>query len=796
MLKNTLKIAWRKLYNHKTTTFTKIFSLSVGIISLFYISMNIISELKYDTFHSKLSNIYRVNTDIESPTGNLELALSATPVGAYLKSVVPEISEYTRVYKEYGSHAIKYGEKLFSESENIYFSDASFFKIFDFKSIHGNIPTALEGPDKMIITERTAIKYFGSADKAVDQIVLYDGTPFTITGVIQNIPVQSHLQFDFLVSMPTFYQNRPNADQNWSWFPMHTYVLLNDPKNIIGLQEKLKLVPQYLPENNLSTEHYSLNAEPLKGIHFGSTKLGELGAKGKMSNIYILFAIGIMILLLAISNYVNLTTAQISFQKKEVSVKKILGASKNGIFRQFMLESIFLTGISSLISVLVIFIINPYFENFVGTEIDLSFLKWPISILGILSVPIIIALIGGIYPAYTFSKIEGIQKEKMRLKSSMFFNIRTSLLIFQFTITSCLIIGSLMIYTQLNFIQSHDLGIDTKQKIVIEYGPNSTIGNNYEALKSELTQIQGVESATFSSHVPGQMPNGVSTVIRDQQGKTNNGEINLNLVDYDFVNNYGLKIIAGRDFRKGGADDTSSLILNEATVAAFGYNNPEDIIGASFEQWGGNGKVIGVVNNFNYLSLHEDVGLLSLKIWSQQFEKITLKIADSNIDVTIEKLSEKWASMFPNVPFKYYFVDENFKSQYVKDQKFSALINLFTFVSIVIGIIGLVAFATFWCEQKKKEMAIRKVLGASATLLILNFYKNFSLPILFSFIIAVPISFYLGNRWLQQFAYQFDFNWQFFVIPIFILLSFVLISVSTQTIRISISNPVDNLKEE
>jgi len=795
MLKNYFKIASRNLRSQKWNSFTKLFSLAIGVVSIFFISIYINQELSYDTFHDNLSNIYKLNTKIESPTGNLSLGLTATPVGDYLKSVSPEIKEFVRVYKEYGSHSVKFEEKLFSESENIYYADTTFFNVFSFKTIVGNTTTSLLGPNKIMITRRTALKYFGTLDNVINKSIVYDETPFTITGIIENVPSNSQLQFDFLVSMDTFYKSRPNVDQNWGWFPMNTFLLLNKSSNIEALNEKIKNIPQYLNGED-QTQKNSVSIEPMKGLHFSEPKLGELGTKGNFTNIIVLFVIGVMILLLAISNFINLTTAQISIQLKEISVKKILGASKADIFKQFIVECMLITFISLLISYGIIVLTMPFFESLIASSFDISFLLNPEIILLIIALPIVLVLLGGVYPAIKFSNIKTIYNPKSTIKENTLFNTRTSLLVFQFSITSFLVICSLIAYVQLNFIKNRDLGINTKHKIVLEYGPNSEIGNSYESLKSELNNITGVESVTFSSQVPGQMPNGVTTVIKDDKGNDKTGEINLTLVDEDFLKNYGLHLIAGRDFRKGVADKTSALILNKAAVKAFGFTNPEDIIGASFEQWGGNGKVIGVVSDFNYLSLHEDIGLLSLKIWPDQFEKITLEVQESNVKNVIAKLQTKWSSLYPNIPFKYYFVDDNFNAQYNKDQKFSSLINAFTIISLLIGVLGLLAYAAFWCDRKRKEVAIKKVLGAKALLLIWNFYKEFSKPVFIGFIIAIPVSYYLGQKWLQNFAYRFDFNWKFFALPLVLMLIFVWVVVGAQSIKISISNPVNNLKEE
>lgn len=790
---NHIKIAFRKFWKNKSNSFTKLFSLSVGLVSLFYISIYVQHELSFDNFHSNLSNIVKVNTTDISPTGTLELGLTATPVGDYIKSVAPEIKEFVRINQEYGRRAIRYEDKLFSESENIYYADQNFFNLFDFKLIAGQKESALEGPNKVIISERTALKYFGNLN-ALNKTISYDGYPFQVSGVIENIPSNSHLQFDFLISMATFLNTRPTADQNWTWFPMNTYLLLNENADLARLHERINVIPQYQPGGNSNQK--ILSVEPLKTLHFSEAKLGELGTKESMANLYILLAIGVLILLLAISNFVNLTTAQISLQGKEVSVKKTMGASKKDIIFQFVTESLIVTSIATLISLVLIFTTFSFFEIFLGKSISISFVGNPLTYVLLPIIPFLLTVLGGIYPSIKFSNISPIKSLNTRTGKSGFFNTRTSLLVFQFAITSSLVIGALIIYNQLDFLLNKETGLDINQKIVIDYGPDGHIGNAYMTLKSELESIHGVEGVTFSSNVPGESPNGVTTVLTDQEGQERTGDISLTLVDHDFVINYGLELIAGRNFRQGEADRTSALIVNESMVKAYGYSNPEDILGVSFSQWGGDGKIIGVVSDFNYLSLHEEVGLLSLKVWPGQFQKITLDITQTDISKTINSLRSKWAERYPDKPFNYYFADEQFKAQYVKDQQFAGIINFFTIISIVIGVLGLFAYATFWCNGRKKEISIKKVLGANIPHLLWNLYKTFNLPVLIGFAIAIPVAYYFSQQWLQQFAYQISFSWLLFALPLVILLVFVCISVGTQTVRLVLSNPVDNLKEE
>ncbi len=797
MLLNYLKISLRKSWKSKTHSLIKLISLTTGIVTLCYISFYVHEEVSYDKFHTQSANIYRLNTTINTPTGTLDLALTATPVAEYLAGVAPEIEEFVRINKEYGSHAIRFQNNLFSESENIYYADDNFFEVFDFELLKGDKLSALQGPDKIIISRKMAIKYFGSLE-VVDKTLLYDGDEFKVTGVLEDIPVYSQLQFEFLISMDTFLKSRPNANENWTWLPMNSYILLTSPKAVTSLQEKVQSIPHYTAKNT-PDEEYVLSIESFKGLHFSSPKLGELGLKGSLSNVYILLTIGIMILLLAVSNYINLSVAQTSIQGKEVSVKKTLGASGTQIFKQFFVDSILYSVLAILLSVIVLILTLSGVERFIGHSFDLSILfSYKAAILA-LAFPIILAALNGLYPALQFSNISPILTQKtQKIPQRSKLDFRTALLMFQFTITSALIIGAFIIYNQLSFLQNKDLGITTDQILVIDFGPNSEIGNSFESLKAEFGTISGVNSVSFSSHIPGQIPNGVTTKIVDGTGQTRSGEINLTLIDYDFIPDYGLSLVAGRSFSadRRVADDTSALILNEAAVKAYGFTNPEDIIGASYEQWGGNGTVIGVVKDFNYLSLHNDVGLLSLKMWSDQFQKMSMKITPESLEGTLKSLQSKWESLYPNIPFNYYFVADNFGTQYAKDRQFADFILIFTLISATIGILGLIAFATFWCERRKKEISIRKVLGAAPIELIWKFYKEFSTPVLVSFIVATPIALYLGNQWLQKFAYQFNLSWTLLILPLSIVMLIIGLSVGFQSLKVVLTNPLINLKEE
>lgn len=793
MLSNYVKISFRKFRNQRASSLTKVLSISVGIVSVFFIALYIHHETSYDHFHSKRDRIYTLNTTITSPTGDLTFGLTATGVAPHLQSVSPEIEEAVRLNLAYGSHVFRNGEKRFIESENILFAEANFFKVFDFKIIDGQEQHALDAPLKVVLTERAAQKYFGSS-RVSGETLMIDDHSFTVSAVIENIPKNSHLQFDFLLSLKTFLATRPNAPDNWTWMPMNAFLLVDERTDISRLEDKVNSIPAY--QESSSAEGYSVSLEPFAGLHFSEIQRGKLEASGNKQNVYILAAVGAMILLLACFNYINLTTAIMSLQQKEVSIKKTIGASRSHVFQQFMVESFVASGLSAILSIGLILVLFPYYEILLGTTYGLTYLVNFVPLIILFVIPLLLACIGGIYPALKFAGISVVPAIHKKVLRNRLWDLRSLLLMFQFGVTSALIIGSIVIYGQLKYLKDQDLGFDLDRKVVIDFGPNSSIGNQFELLSAQFEEIPGVEGVSFSSHIPGEEPNGVTTVLRDPEGNERNGDINLTLVDHNFISKYGLEIVAGRDFRKGETDITSSLIVNESCARAYGFNNPEEIIGHSFQQWGGDGKVIGVVSDFNYLSLHEDVGLLSLKIWPDQFQKITVNLASNDVTDIITSLENKWNDLYPNIPFNYFFLDNSFREQYQADDVFMTIINLFSMVAIFIGLLGLVSFTSFWVDKKQREISIRKVLGARASELLWQFYRRFTAPVLFGFLVATPVAYYFGRTWINQFAYQFDLTVFIFVIPLILILTFVTVIIGAQTFRVIGDNPVSHLKEE
>lgn len=793
MFSNHLKISFRKIRKFRSSSVAKMMSLTIGMVSVFFISLYIHHESTYDHYHSKRESIYTLNTTVTSPTGDLALGLCATGVVPYLQANSPAIEEAVRINKAYGSRVIKHGNKQFIEAGNIYFADADFFKLFDFRLLEGSADRALDESLEVVLTTRAALKYFGEIQVFGKSLEIDEHT-YTVTGVIEDIPHNSHLQFDFLISMETFLTPRPNAPDNWTWMPMNGFLLLKEGADLSVLEEIIATIPAYQGENGATG--YQVSLEPFAGIHFSDVKLGKLESSGNEQNLYILGGIGIMILLLAGFNYINLTTATISMQQKEVSLKKTIGASQRHVFEQFFVESALITGISTFLAAGLIVILFPRYEQLLQASYGLDYL-WSLEPLFIMLVmPVILTLLGGIYPAWKFSAITAVQADKKQVGRGYWFDTRSSLLVFQFGITSALIIGSLVIYSQLQFIKNQDLGIDLQQKLVIDFGPNAAIGDQYDVLSAQLMEVPGVSDVTFSSHVPGEEPNGVTTVVRDPEGNERTGDINLTLVDPNFVSGYGLQLIAGRDFRNSTADVTASLIVNEACARAYGFTNPEDMIGYNFQQWGGDGKVIGVVSDFNYLSLHNEVGLLSLKVWPAQFQKATVHLTTNDIPGVLTDLETKWNSLYPNIPFNYFFLDDNFRELYRQDDLFMQIISFFSMIAVFIGVLGLISFTSFWVDRKQREMSIRKVLGARVSQLLWQFYQQFTIPVLIGFVLAVPFAYYFGKDWVSQFAYQFEWTPLTFVIPITFLLILVSVIISIQTFCVIDDNPINHLKEE
>ncbi|PIB38207.1 ABC transporter permease [Maribacter sp. 4G9] len=799
MIKNYIKIAWRNLLKNKGYSAINIGGLAIGMTCFLLIAMFIKNELSYDSYHEKGDRIFRAvhhnspdNTEDRWIWGN-------APVGPALKSDFPEILEIVQ-FSGRSDVLLEYNKRSFQES-NCFYMDPTVFDVFTWPLISGNPKTALEAPYSIVLTESTAKKYFGDEDpmgKAIKGVGgrANDGV-YTVMGVMKDVPSNSHFNFDVLMSMSSFYETRPEIFDFWGYVDFYTYFLVDENFDQQAFQAKM---PAFLERNRPEEDaeyYYDLSFEPLSEAYLQSEAARQPGITGSLSNIYIFAIIGLFILIIACINFMNLATARSLERAKEVGIRKVIGANKKGLVYQFLGESLTMVFLASILGIALVFLCLPAMRGITGKPFLTEEIFDSSTVLLYAGMALIIGLLSGSYPAFVLSSFKPSSVLKGVFRTSQNGNrLRKGLVIFQFSLSIALIASTVIVYFQLGFMLDKNLGFDREQQLVIDFNWDGEVLDNMETIKSEFMELPEVVSVAGSRTVPGSHFPAAGTSIQTPEGQMKNFDPFLYEIDFDFIPHYEIEVVAGRPYsREFVTDSTQAMVVNEAAAKSFGYANPEDIIGKRFEQWGREGTIIGVVKDFNYLSLHQKVAPLTLR-YSQYGKYLSLKVKSENIQQAISNIENKWAELVPHRPFLYSFLDDSFNQQYEADFKFKNLFTIFSFLAILIACLGLLGLATYSAVQRTKEIGVRKVLGAEVSSIALLLSKDFLKLVLLAILIATPFSWYAMNKWLNDYAYQIDIQWWVFALSGGIALAIALATVSFQAIKAARANPVKSLRTE
>lgn len=796
MFKNYLKIAWRNIRKQKFYATINILGLTIGMTSCFLIFMYVRLELSYDTFHKQADQIYRVVTDIKTPTELIESSVTSGPMGPSLKTDYPEVKEFVRVLQN--DMLVQVGGNKYQESE-ILAADSGFFKVFSFPLLKGNEKTALTEPFSVVLTESKAKKYFGDAE-AMGKTLQIEGKKFNlkVTGIMKDVPENSHLPFDMVVSLVTAPKGLgQDIDNSWGNFGMMTYVVLSPGTDAARLEKKL---PDFM-ERHVGTMMkrekmlYTLHLEPLKDVYMKSKKSAPV--KGSVWNVYIFSFIALFIMLIAVINFVNLATARATERAKEVGVRKAIGAYEAQLTLQFLCETLLLSLVAFVLSVLLCQLLLPSFNLLAGKEVAHNIFT-DTAVMWFLIIATGVGLLAGIYPAIVLSSYKPVVVLKGAFSSSnkgLF--LRKGLVVLQFTITIVLIAGVMIVYNQLIYLQRQDPGFKKEQQLVVELRGVDNIKEKWGNIKQEILQLPGVTGATFSSSIPSRSHSSAYSNMETKSGDMQASNINLYFVDFDFVKQYDIKIIAGRDFSgQMSTDSTQAMLVNEAVVKSLGYNKPEEIIGKRFSQWGREGRIIGVIRNFNYHSLRDNVDPLTLRIEPQDFSLVTIGLRTGNMKHTLAGMEAIYNRYAPEGRFDYAFVDEVFDRQYRGEFRFGRLVLTAAILAVSLAALGLLGLISYIVIQRTKEIGIRKVLGASVTSILFLLSKDFMKLIVVALLIAIPLAWSLMHKWLQDFAYHTSIQWWIFLLAGIAALMIALVTVSFQTIKAALTNPVKSLKTE
>ncbi len=803
MVKNYIKSTFRQLIKQKTYTLINITGLAIGIASFLIIYLFITDELSYDRFNKKAKNIYRLVNIYDFEGVGEKSASSPFPVAFTMKNEYPDmIKNVVRLFNfQVPSSFVEYQDKKFNE-KHFFFADSTFFDIFDYEFIKGNSRTALEENGSVVLTQSAARKYFGNEDP-MGKIILFEiTTKLKITGIIKDPPKQSHLQFDFIGSMSTlrtiYDGSLPNT---WVWNPCWTYFLLNDHVSPKALEAKF---PEFIQTYfyDAEKENITLYLQPLTDIHLRSKLDYELSANGSMNSIYILSAIGIFLLVIAIINFMNLATATSSRRAKEIGIKKVTGAYRSQLILQFLGESTILSFIALTLGLIIVEFVLPLFDEFTGKSLTINVLfEWQ-NIVMLISLGLAVGILSGTYPAFYLSAFNPVKV----LKGSVRFGVKSGLprkilVVTQFTISIALIIGSIIIHDQLKFMQNADLGFNKKNIIIVPVN-RTPVANIFPTFKKELLQDPSIISVTAMDDIFGESHN--THEFRPEGYPEKKWQFYPALVvRYDFVKTFGIKIIAGRDYiEENKLDPMNGMLINEAMVKHMGWGSPENALGKKFKSLRGNERVIGVFKNFHPTSLHKEAGpfVLNMKeyprevIWFLKY--VAIRIQPGTEKNALAHIENMWRKTSPDRPFEYFFLDKELASLYKDEENLSRLSFIFTIIIILISAMGLLGLASFLAEQKTKEIGIRKVLGANLLSIINNISKEFIWLILLASVFAWGIAYIVMVYWLYHFPYQTVIHWFTFILGALIAMGLAMMITFIRAYFASKANPIVTLKYE
>lgn len=799
MLKNYFKLAVRNLLKHKAYSFINIAGLALGMACCILILIYVQDELSYDKFHRDANRIFRVVITIDTRGVPTSFALTMGPLAAALVHDYAEITDAVQILPAGTVQVSPAADRHYYE-DRAYLADTSFFHIFSFPLLHGDPAQALAQGNAVVITREKALKYFGQENVLGKRLDL-NGTSYQVTGVMEDIPTASHFKPEVVSSMVLL--RRQGFMRNWHANMLHTYIKIADGVSPKALQQKIsKIADRYVgDEIRANNQSYTYFLQPITAIHLHSDLRYEHEANGRVAYVQIFFAAAVLILLIACVNFMNLATALSMRRAKEAGLRKVVGANRSQLIKQFLGESLLHSILAVLFALMLVEMSLPFFNALAAKNLDLNFAANEYLLAGIVTITVIVGLLSGSYPAFFISAFKPAEVLKGKLTtrtSAPRFGapaLQKKLVVLQFTISIALIAGTLVISRQLDFLREQNLGFMKEQMLVLGLRGRSDLAEKFETYKSEFLQHPNVLSATASQSVPGRVVS--NSLLTERGNRDNRVQMNLLFVDFDFLKTYGISLLEGRDFSKEITTDADGKValLNEAAMQAFGWNDPNEVVGRQFEGFTGP-EAIGVVKDFHFKSLHQSVGPLMLMIQPGNFQYISLRLKTGNTAETMAFLRQKWSALLPDKPFEYFFLDEDYDQQYQAEQRLGTVFGFFSILAISIACSGLFGLASFAAEQRTKEIGIRKVLGASVQSIIAMMSSNFLVLVVVSNIIAWPLAWFAMNRWLQNFAYRIEIGWWMFALAGGLALLIALLTVSTQAIRAALANPVESLRYE
>ncbi|GGB15923.1 ABC transporter permease [Puia dinghuensis] len=803
MLTNFFTIALRNLLKHKIFSIINIAGLAIGMAAALLIFQYVRFELSYDKFEAHAADIYRIQMDRYNE-GKLSTrwAAGTAGIGPVVKDAFPEVTSLARLYDWRG--VMSYQDKEFRE-ENMYFANDGFLPMFSSATTQGSITGALSNVNTAVLTTSAARKYFGSENPIGKNLLLNKKEPFTVTAVVPDPPANTHLKFNILLSWPTWVKwvGDPMTTQ-WGWDGFFAYIQLRPGADPHQLEKKIPAVIQakWGEEMKKSKEGIVVHLQSLGNIHLSPNYMLEAEANGDGKAVKFLSIIALFIIAIAWINYINLSTARSIERAKEVGIRKTLGSIRRDLIGQFLFESFLINSFAVILALLLILACLPIFNAVAGQSLNLSMLSTASFWSMLIGIFLVGTVLSGLYPAFVLSSFKPIAVLKGRLATTSHGSLlRQTLVIGQFAASVLLMVGTFTVYRQLNYMQHQDLGVQITQTLVLK-GPrvmDSTYDNKLTGFRDEVLRVPGVNSISASTEVPGHKvgwnAGGIKEVGADA---TKARQYRVIGVDYDFATAFGMHFLAGRNFSRDFRSDTGAVLFNESAVKNMGFNKPEDVLNKRIDFWGKQYTIVGVVSNHHQESLRESYDAHIFRLIPDANTYYSLKLTGSRDSwpATITAVKTQYKSFFPGNPFDYFFLDDRFAEQYKADQQFGETFGIFAGLAIFVSCLGLLGLAAFVTNQRTKEIGIRKIAGASVGNILSLLTRDFMRPVLLSFLIAIPLTWYALEKWLDNYAFRISLTPLLFIGPALLILAIALLTVTTQTLKAANTNPARSLRTE
>ncbi len=805
MYKNYFKIAWRNLVKYKEQSIIHILGLTLGLTGSILIGLFVLDELRFDTFHPDTENTYRIFSERNNISSGETWASTSPAFGSNLRSVFPEVTETLRLFRIRTKQLFVHDGESSLEEKGV-FAEPAIFDFFHLPLIHGDPATALNQINSIVLSYPTAKKYFGDSNP-VGQTISINETDKEITGVLQPLNKHFHLDFNFLVSFENLIGQVSEARINsWVWQDFYNYIRLTPGTDIAQFQDKLldftreKAHPQTA---ELGFTYFPF-LQRIDDIYLHSANFrNDIAKRGDYRYFIGLSLVGLFLILIACINFINLTTARALHRSKEVGIRKATGASRHQLAFQFICEGILTVAVSMLVATQLIYLFIPYLNDFTGKALAFDWYKSPLIILSIIGIILITGLLAGGYPALVlsgFRPVEALNGSKYQPSGHVRF-LRKGLVTLQFTLSIILIISVIIIFKQVNFLNKKDLGF--KKERLVHFPMKKDLFRDFDATKNEFLKVPGVIAASTCFGIPGDIVSGDNIIVPGENRRTLPARI-FN-IDHEFIATMKMEIIAGRDFSKNiSTDATEAFILNEKALHNLSIaDSPEEAIGMNleWEGWDENntikkGRIIGVVKDFHYNSLHEEVETAILHIYPDAYWKLALRIDGSELTHTIAGIKNTWDNYNTGFPLDYQFVDAGLGAMYEAEEKLNTMLWIFTILAVIISCIGAFGLAAYSTEKRMKEIGIRKVLGASTQHILVLLTRDFVGLVVIALLIASPFAWYFMNKWLAEFAYRIDIQWWVFIIAGLLTVAIALFTIGFQSLKAALTNPIESLRSE